>query len=90
MAGSWWPYDDVGAELLGGLQPGGDRIDGDDVAGAEQAGAHDGGQADRTRPDHDDDVAGLDPAVAHSHLVAGRQDVGQHEKLFVAHTPGTG
>ena len=33
-----------------------------------------------------DDVAGLDPAVTHTDLKAGRQDVGEHDRGLVADT----
>ena len=75
--------DDVGAELLGGLEPAVGQVDGDDVARAEQPGAHDRRQADRAGADDGDDVAGLDVAVEHADLVAGRQDVGEHQHLLV-------
>ena len=39
-------------------------------------------------PDHGDDVARLHLAVAHADLVAGREDVGQHQDLLVAHPDG--
>ena len=51
--------DDVGAELLGGLEPAVGQVDGHDVARAEQPGAHDRRQADRPGADDGDDVAGL-------------------------------
>jgi hypothetical protein len=54
------------------------------LAGAEQPGAQDRGQADRPGADHSDDVAGLHRAVEDTHFVAGGQDVGQHEQVFVA------
>ena len=52
--------DDVGAELLGRLEPAVGQVDGDDVGWAEQPGAHDRGQADRAGADDGDDVAGPD------------------------------
>ena len=77
--------DDVGAELLGGFQPAVGEIDGHDVARAEQPGAHDRGQPDRTGADDRHDVARLHGAVEDADLVAGRQDVGQHQDLLVGH-----
>ena len=74
---------DVRAELLRRLQPGVSQVDRDDVARAEQAGAHDRGQADGTRPDDCDHVPGPHLAVEHADLIAGRQDVGQHEDVLV-------
>ena len=53
-------HGDVGAELLGRLEPAVGEVDGDDVAGAEQPGAHDRRQADRAGADDGDDVAGPD------------------------------
>ena len=41
-------------------------------------------EADRSGADDGDDVAGLDVAVEDADLVAGRQDVGQHQDRFVA------
>ena len=81
--------DDVGAELLGGLEPGIGHVDGDDVARAEEAGAHDRGEADRTGTDDGDDVARLDAAVEHTHFVPCRQDVGEHQQLLVRHPIGS-
>ena len=77
--------DDVGAELLRGLQPAVGQIDGHDVTRAEQPSAHDGGEPDRTRADDGHDIAGLHGAVEDADLVAGRQDVGQHQDLLVGH-----
>ncbi len=74
--------DDVGAELLGRLEAAVGEVDGDDVAGAEEAGAHDGGEPDRPGADDGDDVAGLHGAVEDADLVAGGEDVGQHEDLL--------
>ena len=83
--------DDVGAELLGRLEPAVGQVDGDDVARAEQPGAHDGGQPDRAGADDGDDVARAHLAVEHADLVAGRQDVGQHQHCLVGRRPaGTG
>ena len=79
---------DVGAELLGGLEPAVGEIDRDDVTGAEQPGAHDRGQADRPGPDHGDHVAGLHVTVEDADLVPGGEDVGEHEHLLVGHTVG--
>src|SRR5262249_18561410 len=78
----------VGAEVLGGLEPGVGQVDGHDVAGAGQPRGGDRGQADRAAPDHRDDIAGTHAAGQHADLVAGRQDVGQHERLFVAYPVG--
>ena len=72
--------DDVGAELLGRLEAAVGEVDGDDVARAVEPGAHDGRQADRAGADDGDDVAGLDVAVEHADLVAGGQDVGEHQQ----------
>ena len=79
---------DVGAELLGRLEPAVGQVDGDDVARAEQPGAHDRRQADRAGADDGDDVAGLDRAVEHADLVAGGQDVGEHQQLLVGDAGG--
>ena len=51
---------------------------------AEQLRAGDRGQADRARADDGDEITRADVAVQHADLVAGRQDVGQHEDLLVA------
>src|SRR6266699_971502 len=51
-------------------------------------GAGDRGQADRAGPDDRDDVARADAPGQDPDLVAGRQDVGQHEDLLVAHAVG--
>ena len=80
--------DDVGAELLGGVEPAVGEIDRHDVARAVQPGAHDHRQPDRAGTDHGDDITGLDVAVEHADLVAGRQDVGQHQQLLVADPVG--
>ena len=80
--------DDVGAELLRGLQPAVGQVDGHDVARAEQPGAHDGGEPDRAGADDGDDIAGLHLAVEDADLVAGGQDVGQHQDLLVGHAGG--
>jgi hypothetical protein len=54
------------------------------VTGRVQLGSHDGGQADRAGSDDRPGVAGLDPAVEDTDLVAGGKYVGQHEELLVA------
>ena len=79
---------DVGAELLGRVEPGVGQVDGHDVAGAVQPRAGDRGQADRAGADDGDDIAGTHAAGQHADLVAGRQDVGQHESFLVAHPVG--
>ena len=38
--------------------------------------------------DDGDDVAGLDHAVEHADLVAGRQDVGEHQNVLVGDAGG--
>ena len=81
-------HDDVGAELLGRLEAAVVEVDGDDVAGAEQPGAHDRRQTDRPGSHDGDDVAGLDRAVEDADLVAGGEDVGEHEDLLVAGAGG--
>ena len=73
------------------LEPGVGQVDRDDVARAEQAGADDRGQADRAGADDRDHVARPDAAVEHADLVAGRQDVGQHQDVLVGRRrPGAG
>ena len=79
----------VGAELLGCFQPAVGEVDGDDVAGVEEAGAHDRRQPDRAGTDDGDHVAGLDLTVEHADLVAGGQDVGEHQQLFVGDAVGS-
>ena len=74
---------DVGAEGLGRFEAGVGLVDGDDVGGAVELGAEDGGQADGPGADDGDDVAGVHLAVAHADLVAGREDVGEHQELLV-------
>ncbi len=74
---------DVRAELLRRLEPAVGEVDGDDVAGAEQTRSHDGGQADGAGADDRDDVAGTYLSVEDADLVAGRQDVRQHEDLLI-------
>ena len=74
---------DIRAELLRRLQPGVSQVDRDDVARAEQAGAHDRGQADGAGADDRDHVTRLHLAVEDADLVAGRQDVGQHQDVLV-------
>jgi hypothetical protein len=44
--------------------------------------------SDRPDPDHRDRVAGLDVAVEHADLVAGRQDVGEEQHLLIGHARG--
>ena len=56
------------------------------MARVEQPGAHDRRQTDRAGTDDGDDVAGPDLTVEHAHLVARREDVGEHQQLLVAHT----
>ena len=70
---------DVGAEVPRGLQAGVGQVDGDDVAGAEQPRGGDRGQADRPGAHDGDHVARPDAAGQHADLVAGGQDVGQHQ-----------
>ena len=48
----------------------------------------DGGEPDRACAHHGDDVARLHTSVEHADLVAGREDVGQHQHLFVADPGG--
>ena len=55
---------------------------------AVQPGAHHRGEPDRARTDDGDDVAGSDLAVQDADLVAGREDVGEHQDLFVRHARG--
>ena len=55
-------------------------------AGAEQPGAHDRREPDRAGADDGDDVAGSDLSVEDADLVAGREDVGEHEDLLVVDT----
>src|SRR5262249_59444402 len=50
--------------------------------------AGDRGQADRPGPYDGDDIARAHAAGQHADLVAGRQDVGQHEGFGVAHAVG--
>ena len=60
-------------------------VDGDDVGRGCRAGrSRIGGEADRAGADDGDDVAGLDLPVEHADLVAGGQDVGEHQQLLVA------
>src|SRR5580700_1618248 len=81
-------HDHVGAEVLGRFQPGVGQIDRDDVARAEQLRAGDRGQTDRAGADDGDEITRADVAVEHADLVAGGQDVGQHEGLLVAEAAG--
>ena len=81
-------HGDVGAELLGGFEPAVREVDGDDVARAEQPGAHDGRQADRPGAHDRDHVTGTDLPVENADLVAGGEDVREHEDLLVGHTVG--
>jgi hypothetical protein len=74
---------DVGAELLGGIEPAVGEIDRDDVGRAEEPGAHRRRQADGSGADDGDHVARFHPAVQDADLVAGGEDVGQHEDLLV-------
>jgi hypothetical protein len=86
--GSGWIDRHVGAEAERVLAP---RLSGfqrDDAGRAGQRSGLDRGQADRSRADDYDHVARLDPAVLDSHLVAGRQDIGQEQHLFVGHAVG--
>ena len=64
------------------------EVDGDDARGAVEASRHHRGEPDRAGADDGDNVAGLDPPVAHTDLEAGRQDVGQHHRRLVADTGG--
>src|SRR6185312_6199664 len=79
---------DVGTELLGRLEAGVGQVDGHDVAGAVQPCTGDRGQADRPGPYDGDDITRAHAAGQHADLVAGRQDVGQHEGFGVAHAVG--
>ena len=81
--------DDVGAEALGGVEPAVGLVDGDDVGGAEEPGAHDGGQPDRPGAHDRDDVARAHVPVEDADLVAGGQDVGEHQQLLVGHAVGS-
>src|SRR6185312_9328710 len=78
----------VGAELPGLLESSVGQVDGDDVARAEQPRARDRGQADRPGAHDRHHVAGPHAAGQHAHLVAGGEDVGQHEDRLVAHAVG--
>ena len=80
--------DDVGPELLGGVEAAVGEVDGDDVARAVQPGTHHHRQTDRSGTDHGDDVAGPDTAVEDADLVARRQDVGEHQQLLVGDPVG--
>src|SRR5438132_7719011 len=46
------------------------------------------GEADRSRADDGDGVARPDAAVEHAHLVAGGQDVGEHEDFLIGDAGG--
>src|SRR5580700_6584096 len=81
-------HDHVGAEVLGRFEPGVGQVDRDDVARAEQLRAGDRGQADRARADYGDEITRADVAVEHADLVAGGEDIGQHEGLLVAEAAG--
>ncbi len=58
------------------------------MGGAVQLGPEDGGQPDGAGAHHGDYVPRLDLTVAHANLVAGREDVGQHQDLLVARPDG--
>ncbi len=64
-------------------QPLGHGVDGDDPLGAEQEGAADGELRDRSAAEDGDRLAAFDVAELGAH-VAGREDVGQEQHLFVA------
>ena len=80
--------DHVGPEHLRRFETALGQVDRDDVARAEQPSAHDGGEADGARAHDGDDVARLHMAVEHADLVAGGEDVGEHQDLFVGHAGG--
>ena len=73
---------DVGAERLRRLEADVGLVDRDDVARAVEPRSHDRGETDGPAADDRDDVARLDVAVEHADLVAGRQDVGEHQQLL--------
>ena len=75
---------DVGAERLRRVEPAVGQVDRDDRRRAVQPRADDRGEPDRAGADDGDDVARADLTVEHADLVAGRQDVGQHQHRFVA------
>jgi len=54
------------------------------VARAEQAGSHDRGQSDRPGTDHGDDITRTHAAVQDTDLIAGRQDVRQHQDVLIS------
>ncbi len=60
----------------------GEAVDSDDLLGAEHVGAGDGEETDRAAAPDRDGVAGPDVAVFGG-LVAGGEDVGEEEDLFV-------
>ena len=72
-----------GADLLGEVQPVLVQVDGDDLGRAVETGGGDDGEADRAGADDGDGVAGLDLAVLHADLEAGREDVRQQQRGLV-------
>ena len=74
--------------LLGGLQPAVGEIDRDHRGRAVELRSDDRRQSDRACADDGDDIARLDMTVEDADLVAGRQDVGQHQNGLVGHAVG--
>jgi len=66
------------------------EVDDHDVCGAEELRGHHRGEPDGTGADDGDDVTGGDLAVEHSDLVAGREDVRDHQQVLVADAGGDG
>lgn len=78
----------IGAGPPGRLSARRGRVDHDDRSRAEQPRGDDRGEPDRPGADHRHRVAGRDPALQHTHLVRGGQDVGEQQRPRVVDTVG--
>ncbi len=74
----------VGAEALGSVETSICDVDRHDVGRAVQTSAEYRREADRACPDYRHHITRLDTPVENSDLVAGRQDIGEHQDIFIA------
>ena len=77
-----------GAEAPRDLEPVAVEIDDDQLRRGVELGRQQRGQADRAGADDGDRAAGLNLAVEHAALEAGRQDIAQHDERFLVRAVG--